>query len=318
MARFLGLDVSSASAKAVLVDERGTVVAEAAQPHGISHPEPGWAEQDAELDWWDGVTAVCREVTAHGVDDLVSVGVTALGPCLVVTDADGVPLRPAILYGIDTRAVDEIVRLDERLGAEEILARCGSPLTSQALGPKLAWVAAHEPAVWARTKRFFTAGSWLVHRLTGEYVLDHHSASQCVPLYDVCGNRWLDDWASEAAPGLPLPRLAWAHEVLGRLTPESAASLGLPPGLPVAGGTIDSWAEVAASGLRRPGTALLVYGTTMFMLEVDTAARPDPRLWSTTGFRPGSRNLAAGIASAGALVGWWQTLTGAPLVELLD
>lgn len=316
----LGLDVGSSSTKGVLVTVDGTVRAAAGRPHGIARPRPGWAEQDPETDWWAGTAAVVRDLLAQapsGAAAVAAVGVSGLGPCVVVTDAGGTPLRPAILYGIDARATDEIAELTARLGAGEVLARCGSPLTTQSAGPKLLWLARHEPAVWARTRRFFTAGSWLVQRLTGEYALDHHSASQCGPLYDVRSNRWADEWAAEAAPGLALPRLAWAHEVLGTVTAEAAEATGLPQGIPVASGTIDSWAEVAASGVRAPGQALLVYGTTMFLVEVDTSAAPDPRLWSTTGFTPGSRNLAAGIGSAGALAAWLQDLAGGVAFEQL-
>ena len=306
----LGVDVGSSSTRGVLVDLSGHVLAEAVRPHDIAHPQPGRAEQDPERDWWAGVVDVCRELLAQGLGDVSAVGVSGLGPCVVAADAAGRPLRPAILYGIDTRATREIAELTERFGAGAILARCGSPLTSQSAGPKLAWLARHEPAVWATTRRFFTAGSWLVHRLTGEYALDHHSASQCGPLYDVRDNRWADDWAAQVAPGLPLPRLAWAHETHGVVSAEAATATGLPKGIPVAAGTIDSWAEVAASGLRGPGEALLVYGTTMFLIEVGTAAAADRRLWSTTAFAPGQRNLAAGLATAGALVVWLRGIAG--------
>ena len=68
---------------------------------------------------------------------------------------------------------------------------------------------------------------------------------------------------------------------------EAAAATGLLEGTPVAGGSIDSWGEVAASGLRGPGEGLLVYGTSMFLIEVDSPAHPDARLWSTVGFAPG-------------------------------
>src|SRR5450759_3456188 len=193
---FLGVDVGSSSTKGVLVRPGGRVLAEAVRPHGIAHPRPGWAEQDPERDWWDGFVAVCRELLARGLGHVAAVGVSGLGPCVVAADAAGRPLRPAILYGIDTRATREIAGLTDLFGAGEVLARCGSPLTSQSAGPKLMWLARHEPAVWAATRRFFTAGSWLVHRITGEYVLDHHSASQCGPLYDVRENRWADDWAA--------------------------------------------------------------------------------------------------------------------------
>jgi xylulokinase len=97
---------------------------------------------------------------------------------LLAADAEGRPLRPAILYGIDSRAEEEIAELDRELGAEAILARGGSPLTTQAIGPKLLWLRRHEPEVWERTGKLLMASSFAVHRLTGEYVLDHHSSIQ--------------------------------------------------------------------------------------------------------------------------------------------
>ncbi|MEI6726894.1 MAG: FGGY family carbohydrate kinase, partial [Actinomycetes bacterium] len=170
----MGVDVGSGSTKGVLVTSSGRLLAEAERPMTIARPRPGRAEQDADGDWWDAFVAVCRELLAAGAGRPAAIGVSGLGPCLVAADGDGRPLRPAILYGIDTRAAREIEELDARLGGAAILERCGSPLTSQSLGPKLAWLACEEPQTWARTRRWFTAGSYLAYRLTGEYVLDHH------------------------------------------------------------------------------------------------------------------------------------------------
>ncbi len=235
---------------------------------------------------------------------------SALGPCVLPAAEDGLPLRPAILYGIDSRASAQVERLTAELGAEEILARCGSQLSSQSAGPKIRWLADQEPQVWSATRRVLGATSFIVSRLTGEYVLDHHSASHWAPLYDVHRNAWIEEWQERVAPGLPLPRLVWPQERCGTVSREAAAATGLPEGIPVAGGSIDSWCEVTASGLRGPGRGLLVYGTSMFLTEVDSPARPDPRLWSTVGFTPGSLNIAAGVASAGALTAWLRDLTG--------
>jgi xylulokinase len=311
----LGIDIGSTTSKAALVSLDGRLVALEEIAHEISRPRPGWAEQDAEAVWWADVVALCRRLLPPaGGGRVVAAAGAALGPCLVLADAAGRPLRPAILYGIDTRATAEIEELDRRLGPAAILARCGSPLTTQAIGPKLAWLARHEPDVLAAARRLFTASSFLVHRLTGEYVLDHHSASQCVPMYDVLTNAWIDEWAAETAPGSslpPLPPLAWPQEPAGVVPAAAAAATGLPAGIPVAAGTIDSLAEAFGAGVRRPGELLLAYGTTMFMAEVMTTARPDPRLWSPASFVAGSRNLAAGTATAGALAAWVRDLTGA-------
>ena len=281
-------------------------------PHDISRPRPGWAEQDAERDWWAGAAEISRRLTGGRAERIAAVGVTGLGPCLVPTGADGRPLRAAILYGIDSRAGDQITRLTAELGADAILARCGARLTSQSVGPKMRWLVDQEPRVWAATRRVFGAASYLVSRLTGEYVLDHHSASHWAPLYDVTRNAWIVEWADRVAPGLSLPRLVWPQEACGRVSRDAAAATGLAEGTPVAGGTIDSWAEVTASGLRGPGEGLLVYGTSMFLTEVGSPARVDTRLWRTVGFTPGSHNVAAGVGSSGALTAWLRELTGSP------
>ena len=307
---FLGLDVGSSSTKAVLVDAAGAVVAESRSEHEISRPRPGWAEQDAEIVWWGSVVEACRRLLPGRAERVCAVGVSALGPCVLPADADGRPLRPAILYGIDSRAVGQAERLTDKLGADAILARCGSRLSSQSVGPKLRWLAEQEPQVWSATRRVFGASSYLAARLTGEYVLDHHSASHWAPLYDGHQNAWIDEWVADVVPGLALPRLVWPHEACGSVSRAAAAATGIAEGTPVAAGSIDSWAEVAASGLRAPGQGLLVYGTSMFLIEVDSPARTDSRLWRTVGFTPGSLNVAAGVASGGALTAWLRELAG--------
>jgi xylulokinase len=245
--------------------------------------------------------------------------VSGIGPCLLPADERGNPLRPAILYGIDTRASREIEDLTGTYGADNILQRCGSLLTSQAVGPKMVWLRRHEPEVWRQTRRFFMANSFLIHRLTGEYVLDHPSASQCDPLYDLKGNRWIEEWSAEIAPGLPMPRLLWPSEIAGVVTAEAAAATGLPVGLPVAAGTIDAWSEAVSAGVREPGDLMLMYGTTMFMVETLDVPRVHPKLWATAGAFAGTHNLAAGMSTSGALTGWLSHLVGdIPFATLVE
>ena len=306
----LGIDIGTSSSKGVLARPNGEVVATATRPHDLSLPRPGWAEHDAKQVWWADFLALCAELLPAADAPIRAVCVSGIGPCLLPTDGAGRPLRPAILYGIDTRATPEIAELTEHYGAEQILARCGSLLTSQAVGPKLAWLRRHEPEVWAQTQRMFMASSFIVHRLTGEYVLDHHSASQCDPLYDLQENRWIEEWADEIAPGLPLPRLLWPAEVAGTITTAASQVTGLPAGTPVAAGTIDAWAEAASVGVLAPGDLMLMYGTTMFMVEVVTQPKPHPGLWSTAGLFPGTYSLAGGMATSGALTGWLRTIAG--------
>jgi len=306
----LGVDVGTASTKGVLARPDGEVVATAERPHELSLPQPGWAEHDAEKVWWDDFVSVCRELLEGADEGIAAVCTSGIGACLLPADGNGNPLRPAILYGIDSRAEAEVEELNDRYGREALLSRCGSVCTTQAVGPKLLWLQRNEPEVWEKTRKFFMANSFISWRLTGEYVLDHHSASQCDPLYDLQEFGWIRDRAEEVAPGLPLPRLLWPAEVVGEVTPEASEATGIPAGTPVAAGTIDAWSEGASVGVQNPGDLMLMYGTTMFIIEVLEEALHHPGLWGTTGILPGTHDLAAGMATSGALTGWLQKISG--------
>jgi xylulokinase len=315
----LGVDIGTSSSKGVLVRPDGEIVATTTRPHGTSLPRPGWAEHDAESVWWADFIAIARELTsaASALGSIAGVSVSGIGPCFLPVDEDGTPLRPAILYGIDMRATREIAELTEHFGADAILARGGTLLTTQAVGPKIAWVRRNEPEVWAKTRRFHMANSFVIERLTGEYVLDHHSASQCDPLYDMTAAGWAADWAAEIAPGLALPRLAWSEEVVGRVHAAGAAASGIPEGTPMVAGTVDAWAEAFSVGVHDPGDTMLMYGTTMFMVQVAAEPRPRPALWYTMGLTQEAPTFAAGLSPSGGLTQWFRDVVGAPSFDSL-
>ena len=319
-ALLLGIDVGTSSTKGVLATAVGEVLAVAERPHETSMPQPGWFEHDPAT-WWADCVAILSELTAaaHGRGEIAGLGISGIGPCVLVSDDDGTPLRPAILYGVDTRATAEIAELSARLGAEAMLSWGGSPLTSQAAGPKLLWLQQHEPQTFARARRFFMASSWLVHRITGEYVLDHHSASQCNPLYDLRAAHWKDDPGIELWGGITPPALHWPGDVVGRVTAAAAGATGVPAGTPVVAGTVDAWSEALSVGVEAPGSLMLMYGTTMFMIAAVESARPDARIWQTAGVAPSSRTVAAGMATSGAVTAWLRDVTGgAPFEQLIE
>jgi xylulokinase len=314
----LGVDIGTSSSKAVLVTLDGAILASAVREHEVSRPQPGWFEMDAGL-WWSEFVLLTRELLAGRDVDVTAVGVSGMGPCVAVTDAGGTPLRPAILYGVDMRATAQIRRLEEELGAQEILDRGGSALSTQAVGPKLLWIAENEPETFALVRRLFMPSSWLAHQLTGSYVLDHHSASQCSPMYDTEAHAWYEPWVHAIAPDLELPALRWPGESAGTVTPEAAAATGLPVGVPVITGTIDAWSEAVSVGAHRVGDLMLMYGTTLFLINTVAQRRTSPVLWSTVGALPGTRNLAGGMATSGAITAWLRRLAGSPdYATLLD
>jgi len=309
----LGVDVGTASTKGVLTTRLGEIVASHEVPHELSVPRPGWAEHDAEQSWWGDFVAICRTLLASGRGDAVrAIGVSGIGPCFCPADEAGRALRPAILYGVDTRATAEIADLDAALGREAILRRTGSVLTSQAVGPKLLWFRRHEAGLFARTRYVLTASSFLVLRLTGEYVIDRHTASGFNPMYDVHEGTWIDEWCAEVlgerGPALPHP--LWAVEQAGEVTRAAAAETGLRAGIPVAAGTVDAAAEAFSVGVREPGDLMLMYGSTFFLILVVDRPRPDERMWGTSYVLPGTADVAAGTATAGSATAWFRSLLG--------
>jgi xylulokinase len=307
----LGIDLGTGSSKGVLTTPDGEIVATATRPRprSMSMPHPGWAEADAEV-WWADVVAIAQELLSQAeAGQVAALCVSGVGPCLLLCH-EGVPVRPAILYGIDMRATAEIEELNRRLGEAEVLERGGTPLTSQAVGPKALWVQRHEPEVWARASGWFNSSSFVAFRLTGEYILDHHTASQSVPLYDIEANTWYDPWYDDIMGALPRPRLVWPTEVVGAVTEAAAAQTGIPVGTPVCAGTVDAWSEAFSGGVRNAGDLMLMYGSTMFFVQELSALARHPQLWSTMGVERGSKCLAAGMSTSGSLTGWVQQLVG--------
>jgi xylulokinase len=316
----LGIDIGTGSTKGVLVDGSGTVIASETVAHAMQLPRPGWAEVDAEAMWWHEVCAISATLSVQVPvgSRIAGMCVSGVGPCLVLCDDDLRPLRPAILYGIDTRAAAEIDSLTAEFGAEVIMERAGTQLSSQAVGPKLEWVRRHEPDVFAEATRWYGSNSYIAAKLTGEYVLDHHTASQCDPLYATREFTWNTEWAERICGHLPLPRLVWPSEVIGVVHAAAAAATGVPAGTPVAAGTIDAFSEAFSVGVRQPGDQMLMYGSTMFLVQIIDTYYSDPALWTTAGIDRGTHALAAGTSTAGSLVNWLQATTGgAPFDTLM-
>jgi len=313
----IGVDIGTSSSKGVLVDERGAILASATRAHDVNRPHTGWVEMDGEV-WWDEFVAISRELLAAVPEaDIAGVGVSGMGPCILLCDENDVPVRPAILYGVDTRSTAQIQRLTAELGVEEITRVGGSTLTSQAGGPKIAWVADEEPEAFARARRLYMPASWLARRLTGAYVLDHQSASQVSPLYDIEAEEWHAPWWERYAGAVEPPALAWAADVAGRVTDDAAAATGIPAGTPVITGTIDAWTEAVSVGAHELGDLMLMYGTTMFLVATGPETLRTPSMWTTAGAFAGTRNLAGGLSTSGALTAWLKGLTGADYPELL-
>ena len=316
MKHYLGVDVGTYETKGVIVTGDGTIVAQAARPHQMIVPQPGWAEHDAERDWWGDFVCVTQKMLAEsGIDpaSIAAIGASAIGPCVLPVDRDGNPLMNGILYGVDTRATAEIAELNAQIGEDVVLAHCRNALTTQAAGPKMLWLKRNRPEIYAKAYKFLNSTSFINFRLTGAYAIDHYSAGNSTPYY-------LPDklaWSDELAPGtIPMERMAdlyWTTDVIGHVTARAAQETGLAAGTPVIAGTIDAAAEAVSVGVTEPGQMMMMYGSTIFIIEITAAPVNEPRLWYGPWLFKGQHAAMAGVSTAGTLTHWFRRITASDL-----
>ena len=309
MKAYLGVDIGTYESKGALVDRDGVLLASAARPHRMLTPQPGWAEHDAQMDWWGDFVALTRELLAKsGLDPaaIQAVGTSGIGPCVLPVDATGAPLSNAILYGVDTRAAREIEELTGAIGADRLVEICGNALTSQSVGPKILWLKRHRPEVFSRARKFLNSTSFLVHRLTGRFVVDHYTAANASPLYSAEALDWTDRLTDEITPLDRMPDLGWTTDIAGPVTDEAARVTGLAAGTPVIVGTIDAAAEAVSVGVLDPGPMMLMYGSTVFTVLVTEQRVRDPRLWWAPWLFPGRHAALGGLSTSGTLTHWFK------------
>ncbi len=309
MRAYLGIDIGTFEAKGVLVDATGRILASAARRHRMLVPEPGWAEHRPIEDWWDGLCEIVGHLLAETRIDpraIRGVGLSAIGPCMLPVDAAGAPLGNAVLYGVDTRAVEEIAELTERIGEARLIAHGGNRLTTQSVGPKILWLQRNRPEIFAGAARIHTATSFLVGRLTGEAVMDHFTAAGFTPLYNASARTWAAPADVDLLEPRRLPRLGEATHNAGPAPRAAAPATGLAAGTPVTVGTIDAAAEAFSVGVTAPGEMMLMYGSTIFTILLTAEPVFDARLWYAPWLRPGLHASQAGLATSGTLTQWFR------------
>jgi xylulokinase len=309
MKYYLGIDIGTFESKAALVDGKGNIVASAAQPHKMLVPQPGWAEHDAEANWWGEFAQLSKQVIAQSRIDpkhIRAVGASSIGPCMLPVDRDGNPLMKGVLYGVDTRAHKEIDQLTDEYGPEAILRDTGNALTSQSVGPKIKWLNNTHPDLYDKAHKFITSTSFIVHRLTGRYAIDHYSAAGFGPLYLPGEQEWSGRYAKGIASQDKLADVTWTTDIAGHVTPRAADATGLAAGTPVITGTIDAAAEAVSVGVTAPGQMMMMYGSTIFIILVAPKRVDDARLWYAPWFFPGEHASMAGLATSGTLTHWFR------------
>lgn len=312
MTYVIGVDIGTYESKGVLVDRSGQVLASTAVAHRLEIPRPGWAEHDAEQTWWADLVKISRALLdeadrQHGISaaQVEAIGISSIAPAVVPVDHQGTALRKAILYGVDTRTNQEIADLNAAIGEDAIFDVSCQSLSSQSAGPKILWIRNNEPDIYARTAAFMSGAGYLVHRLTGERVMDHYTAASFAPMYDLKQTKWAEERVRMITHLEKLPKLIWSHDIAGVVTEEAAVATGLHPGTKVLAGTADALAESISIGAVESGDLMLMYGSSTFYILVTDNLIPSKLLWSNLHGVEQLKTITGGTSTAGSLTRWF-------------
>ena len=313
----LGVDIGTYSSKGVLVTLDGKVAASHVVEHSMSMPKPGWFEHDADQVWWHDFVEIVKTILAEsGIDpkQIISIGTSAIGSCVLPIDEHGNPLRAGILYGIDTRAMQEIAYLNEVIGKQHIFEMGGSHLSSQASGPKILWIRNNEPEVFKKARWFLTSEAYLVFKLTGKATIDIYTAGGYAPLFDVTSIRWIKEMEEYICELERLPDFYWTHEVVGHVTADAAKITGLAEGTPVIAGTTDAASEAISAGVANVGDMMMMFGSSIFFILKTAHLIKTQRFWSSNFMEKDTYAFLGGMSTSGSLTRWFRDQFGQPEV----
>lgn len=309
MAYFMGIDISTTSAKAIIIDEAGNVLATGSTSQSLSQPQPLWSEQNPG-DWWEGVTNSIR-TALHDAglkgDAIQAIGLTGQMHGLVMLDDAGEVLRPAILWN-DQRTQAQCDAMTEIIGFERLIQLTGNRALTGFTAPKILWVRDNEPDVYHRCAHILLPKDYIRYKLTGEYATDLAGASG-TSLLDVAGRRW--SHVVVDALGIPREWLPPVHEgpqITGKISAEAAALTGLAAGTPVVGGGGDQAAGAVGMGCVSPDKIGVTVGTSgvVFAPLANYAYEPEGRLHAFCHAVPGQWHFMGVMLSAAGSLQWYR------------
>ena len=305
----IGVDGGTEGLRAGVYDLHGKPLAYASSNYPTAFPRPGRAEQDPR-DWWQALGLAVREAIAvAGVSGRQIAGIALDTTCcsVVALDDRGEPLRPALIW-MDVRAAEEAALVAASGDAALVLNSAGhGPVSAEWMIPKALWLKRHERSCYERAATICEYQDYLNYRLTGRRVASINNVSV----------RWHYRARAQGFPQslletLDLAELShkWPREVLplgalvGGLTPEAAAHLGLPAGLPVAQGGADAFVGMIGLGVVVPGSLAFLIGSSHLQLGLSESAFHGPGIWGTyaDAVVPGLRVVEGGQTSTGSVL----------------
>ncbi len=315
----LAIDNGTQSLRALVFDPEGNLLAREqvvfAEPYYTQ--QPGWAEQDPEV-FWQSLCLACQRLWRREPklrERLVAAALTTQRGTVINVDADGVPLRPAIIW-LDGRRTHNLPPIGGLWGVLFRLAGLGGTVAYLQAEAEANWIRVHQPRIWERSHKFLLLSGYLIHRLTGSFVDSVGGQVGYLP-FDYKHLRWAADWGWQwrAVPMARelLPELKPPGTELGRIGARAARETGLPAGLPLIAAAADKACEVLGSGSLSPDSGCLSYGTTATInVTHHRYIEAVPLLPAYPAAIPGRHTMEVQIYRGFWMVSWFKSEFGHP------
>jgi len=306
----LGIDIGTGGTRAVIMDDRGSIVASATAEHEpFASPKIGWAEQQPE-DWWRAARLAVRQAIAQGKlqkEQIACVGFSGQMHGAVMLDSFDQVVRPALIW-CDVRTGKQCQELSQQIGFERLIQlTCNPPLANFTL-TKFLWTRENEPENWSRVRSVMLPKDYVRFRLTGERAIDVADASGTLML-DVVRRQWSAEVLH--AVGIDraiLPDLYESPEICGKVSAKGAEETGLAAGTPVVAGAGDQAAGAVGMGIVAPGVVSATIGTSgvVFAATDRPALDPAGRLHTFCHAIPGRWHVMGVTQAAGLSLRWFR------------
>jgi xylulokinase len=310
MSIYLGIDVGTSGTKTLAINERGKILGQAMATYPCYHPKPLWSEQDPD-DWWQATVKSVRAVVKNAklkAADVRAIGLSGQMHGSVFLDKQNRVVRRALLWN-DQRTAAECEEIERRAGGRQrLIELVANPALTGFTAPKILWLRNHEPKNFAKTVKVLLPKDEIRRRLTGEAATEVSDASGML-LLDVVKRQW----STELLGKLELDRSLFAQcyeseEVTGRLTRESAKTLGLSTDCMVVGGAGDCAAGAVGNGIVRPGLLSTSIGTSGVVFVHSDTPQVDPqgRLHTFCHAVHGKWHMMGVTLAAGGSLQWFR------------